>query len=289
MNVDLFSLMVKEQILDHDEVVLPGLGVFVAEVVPSSFSDKGYTVNPPYRRLSFRHKPDAIGDSLAQMYAKDNAINIDDASRILTDFLTEMQNVLRKRKAVSLPGLGRLRATKENNFFFVPDEDIDIWPDGFGLHPVSLKFHQETGEEVSEAIGALADIIQVSTSETSVAQEAPEVLEEPRIQEDVKITTQPEIQEEQKKQESETQEPKTQESEPMAVSEIQEESETQTDTGNKKTARKKVLRAVLFSVAGIAACIIFYVAIARLVPGIFDSILYTKDELEIIRQASILP
>ena len=38
--------MVKEVILDRDRVVLPGLGTFVAEMVPASFSDKGYTINP---------------------------------------------------------------------------------------------------------------------------------------------------------------------------------------------------------------------------------------------------
>ena len=54
MDIDLLSKMVKELILDNDKVSLPGLGAFVAEVVPATFSDKGYTVNPPYRRLSFR-------------------------------------------------------------------------------------------------------------------------------------------------------------------------------------------------------------------------------------------
>ena len=56
MDIDLFSEIVKGLILDNDEVTLPGLGTFVSEVVPSTFSDKGYTINPPYRRLSFRQR-----------------------------------------------------------------------------------------------------------------------------------------------------------------------------------------------------------------------------------------
>ena len=58
MDIDLLSKMVKELILDNDKVVLPGLGCFTAEIIPASFSDKGYTINPPYRRLSFRSMPD---------------------------------------------------------------------------------------------------------------------------------------------------------------------------------------------------------------------------------------
>lgn len=41
MDIDLFSDMVKGLILDNDEVTLPGLGTFVSEVMPSTFSDKG--------------------------------------------------------------------------------------------------------------------------------------------------------------------------------------------------------------------------------------------------------
>ena len=73
MDIDLLSKMVKELILDNDRVALPGLGSFVAEVVPSTFSDKGYTINPPYRRLYFRSKPDE-GRELAGFYASTNKV-----------------------------------------------------------------------------------------------------------------------------------------------------------------------------------------------------------------------
>ena len=53
MDVELLSGMIGELMLDYDSLNLPGLGTFVAEEIPASFSDKGYTVNPPYRRLSF--------------------------------------------------------------------------------------------------------------------------------------------------------------------------------------------------------------------------------------------
>ena len=69
MNIDLLSKMVKELILDKDEVFLPGIGSFVAEFVPSAFSDKGYTINPPYRRLYFRQKQDDTDSTLVDFYA----------------------------------------------------------------------------------------------------------------------------------------------------------------------------------------------------------------------------
>lgn len=159
MDIDLLSKMVKELILDNDEVSLPGVGSFVAELVPSSFSDKGYTINPPYKRLSFRKKADASDNVLIDFYAKSNNVDKETASKIVIDFLSEMQKVLEFRKSIVFPGLGKLRATKENIFFFVADEDLDIYPEGFGLEPISLKTHEETPAEVSATIAALQDIL----------------------------------------------------------------------------------------------------------------------------------
>lgn len=155
MDIDLLSKMVKELIMDNDKVSLPGLGAFVAEVVPATFSDKGYTVNPPYRRLSFRSnlEQDTL---LAELYARANGVAEDIAGRIVAEFVSELAEVLKVKKTVVFPGLGRLRATKENNVFFVADEDLDIYPEGFGLEPVSLKTHQETREEVGAVMESLA-------------------------------------------------------------------------------------------------------------------------------------
>ena len=159
MDIDLLSKMVKELILDKDEVSLPGVGTFVAEMVPSVFSDKGYTINPPYKRLSFRQKSTGDDSLLIDFYARCNNLDIETASRIIREFLHEMRHVLETRKSIVFPGLGKLRATRENYFFFVADEDLDIYPEGFGLEPISLKTHEETPAEVSATMAALRGIL----------------------------------------------------------------------------------------------------------------------------------
>ncbi|MBO4755391.1 MAG: hypothetical protein J5519_01360, partial [Bacteroidales bacterium] len=167
MDIDLLAKMVKEVIMDHDSVTLPGVGCFVTEVVPASFTDKGYTIHPPYRRLFFSPKQ---GDDtlLVSLYARSNNISEEDATRILVEFLSEMKEVLKVRKTIVFPGLGRLRATRENHFFFVADEDLDIYPAGFGLESLSLKTHEETKEEVAEAVSNLADMLEAPAPEPVV-------------------------------------------------------------------------------------------------------------------------
>lgn len=179
MDIDLLSKIVKELILDNDEVALPGIGSFIAEIVPSVFSDKGYTINPPYRRLSFRQKGSGDENMVIDFYARCNNIDTPTASRIIREFLEEMRHVLETKKSIVFPGLGKLRATKENYFFFVADEDLDIYPEGFGLEPISLKTHEETPAEVSATMAALRSILnpeeaETVTEETAKAEEAEE-------------------------------------------------------------------------------------------------------------------
>lgn len=170
MDIDLLSKIVKELILDNDEVALPRIGSFIAEIVPSVFSDKGYTINPPYRRLSFRQKGSGDENMVIDFYARCNNIDTPTASRIIREFLEEMRRVLETKKSIVFPGLGKLRATKENYFFFVADEDLDIYPEGFGLEPISLKTHEETPAEVSATMAALRSILNPEEAETVTAE-----------------------------------------------------------------------------------------------------------------------
>lgn len=172
MDIDLLSKIVKELILDNDEVALPGIGSFIAEIVPSVFSDKGYTINPPYRRLSFRQKGSGDENMVIDFYARCNNIDTPTASRIIREFLEEMRHVLETKKSIVFPGLGKLRATKENYFFFVADEDLDIYPEGFGLEPISLKTHEETPAEVSATMAALRSILNPEEAETETEETA---------------------------------------------------------------------------------------------------------------------
>ena len=172
MDVELLSRIIRELIIDHDEVALPQVGTFVAEMVPASFSDRGYTVNPPYRRLSFVQRPGS-DTLLVDFYAKANGMDLRMAESYLGDFLSELRKVLEERKAIVLPGLGRLRATRENALFFVPEEDLDIYPDGFGLKSVSLK-HIPSEQEAVEIPVSFVNAVAGTGRHASAAPESQE-------------------------------------------------------------------------------------------------------------------
>ena len=279
MDIDLLSKMVKELILDNDRVVLPGLGSFVAEVVPSTFSDKGYTINPPYRRLFFRSKPDE-GDELAAFYASTNNVDKAVAERIIKDFVAELKPVLHTKKTVVFPGLGRLRATKENAVFFVANEDLDIYPAGFGLEPISLKTHQETREEVSAAVVGLKSLLEEPVPEPApvpepVPQPEPvvELKPEPVVEPEPEPAPEPEIV---------PQPEPIVESQPEPVH-VQETPAASEPITTKKSSGRRTAIIALCSVA--ALFVIFLVALAiigRVSPEWIDTYLYTEEETRIL-------
>lgn len=187
MDIDLLSKMVKELILVNDRVTLPGVGAFVAEMVPASFTDRGYTINPPYRRLVFRQGVSQEKDHLlADMYASANNIDREMAEKLLREFLKGMVEELRKRKMLVFTGLGRLRATRENNFFFICDENLDIFPEGMGLEAVSLKSHSKPKELDFSEVDAV-----VNSPAESPVEPAAESPAEPSVEPSVESPAEP--------------------------------------------------------------------------------------------------
>lgn len=276
MDTPLLAKMVRELILENDAVTLPGIGTFVAELVGASFSDKGYTINPPYRRLSFTQREGA-DTLLADIYASSNDVPYESALQILTEFLGTLKTELMTKKSVQFPGLGRLRATRENNFFFIADEDLDIYPDGFGLEPISLKTHEETPEQVSAAVAGLASILdgKAEEAEEAVAEpvEGQEAEEKPAAavtREDIQAM----VAEQVKQMMAGEQIPGTS----RAVTEKAAKQRKPMSRGWKRTLRILLILAVLAALFFGA----FFLA-AHFAPDWLDTILYSAEELEILR------
>ena len=282
MDISLLSKMIGELLLDHEEVGLPGLGAFLAEMVPASFSDKGYTINPPYRRVTFIPSR-SEDDSLVTLYSQSNGIDYDQAKAIIQHFLEETKKDLLEKKMVVFPGLGRLRSTRQNNFFFITDEDLDIFPDGFGLPPVSLKNHVETKEEVQEKVEELVTLVEAPAEELpqEEAPAEPAPVEESPLLELVEPVA-----------------PEDTASETHAtlgtvrggtLSEANggvERSETVSEavSSRRRMPRwlKTTLIVILILVALAAVALATFVILAQAAPDFIDSILYTPEELRII-------
>ena len=255
------SKMIRELILENDRVGMPGLGTFSADIAPAAFSDKGYTINPPYRRLSF--STECLEDSLlADMYAKGNGLDYDSSKLYLTNFFMEMAEVLKRKKTINLPGLGRLRATKENEIFFIADENPDIFPDGIGLEPVSLKTRVQDYEEIH---------IEVKKPLARRGEETPEKDLTESGNEKKPLAKRGE---------------ETPESSGESGTTIETEPGTKPGTKPSEKKRRGKWVPALYALAAVIIALAAFVILARIAPDFIDSILYTPEELQIINFSS---
>lgn len=315
MDITLFSKIIRDLILDNDEVNLPGLGTFVSESMPSTFSDKGYTINPPYRRLVFRQRK-GDGRLLVEHCSKVLGESLERTEYELEGFISELRNTLESKKVAVFPGLGRLRATRENAFFFIADEDLEIYKYGFGLEPVSLKTHEETPEEVSAAVDELEKIIRTEPEEVSgsapdpsvspVAAEVPvpEPVAEIPVSEPVAEVPEPEPESASAAMVSAPVEPAAEDvpgPEPVAevpgpVGDVPPPSvgpaSSKAPTQRRRTSRNPWKTAWIILACTIATAVLLlaaFIILSRVAPGFVDSLLYSPEELQIINHLQDIP
>ena len=299
MDIELLSRMVAELIVKNDSVGLPGMGSFVAEIVPASFSDRGYSITPPYRKLSFRggYPTDSL---LVDYYAKSNGTDKEEARSTITDYVIQMKSVLKERKTIIFPGLGKLRATKDNTFF-VPDENLDISPDGITLQPISLKTHSVSFEELARAVSSISELIAAQpkpaeTTQLSDSQDTAEVdqpaAEQPASDPQPEVAMQPGPSEQPVQAEQPASDPQPEvgvqpgpseqpvPSDQPAQAEQPAATTIDPEPDNGKSKRWWIWPLVVLGLVIVALAV--FMILGRTAPDLIDPLLYTPEELRII-------
>jgi len=200
MDITLFSNILKELILENDRVSLPGMGSFIAEMAPSVFSDRALVIHPPFRRILFRSSESWNDGLLERRYADDRGVSIEIAKHEIAEFVKRLKVDLSTNKTYKIPGFGTMRATEQNDYFFVADKDLFNYVEGYGLAPINIKVLSKkgeveklTGKPVERFFkGIPKDLLGLSGSGTdieSIIDEAgseefdPEVITEPQMEE----------------------------------------------------------------------------------------------------------
>ena len=301
----MLSKMLLRLLQDHDSVSLPGLGAFVVKQEPAWFSDKGYTINPPAKRLSFVASEEDDG-LLVDYYAASNGIERAVAEDYIRRFACEMLEVLKRKKTLALEGLGRLRATRENAVFFVADPDLNLESESIPLRSVSLKsLVNEESVEISVPLRrpepAVETAPEPAVETETVAEETETVPEEtdavPEGKETVTAATDAVPEETDavaEEKEAVAEAPEVVEEEPAVKEEsaaVEEEPAAEVETvseeqGGQIKGRKKISKAwyiipiVLVCLALVSLAV--FLVLCDVAPDFVDSLLYTPEELKII-------
>ena len=276
MTTDLLSSLIEELILTSDQVCLPGLGCFKAQLVPASISDRGYTINPPYRKLSFSEElPEQEDNSLAQLYSQKYSVEYARACREVESVTDEIRAELCHSRSLCLKNLGRLRSTDSGKIFFVADIDLDIYPEGFGLQSVSMKNREFSFASMQQESPRQEDEFKQNGDE-------PRILVHPvSVEQTTPVTNKQSTTASNNEQST----PATNEQTTPAANEpsTPASNNEQTTPAANKQKRHKGLKVLLYTILVLLLLTVAAFFIAReYFPEILDKLLYSAEELELL-------
>ena len=250
MTIESFTSCLEEFIMEHDRLLVPGLGSFTAGLQAATISDNGFTINPTYRKLEFIYGEDlGIGENeqYDYLYSIKEKMDLEKVREELAEIISEIKREVEANSLVELPGLGKLRSLGDGHLFFVMDKDAQIYPEGFALSSVSLK-NRVSG--------------------------IPEVVAAPKPVEQPVAATEGHNEAET----SETAEP----SEP-AEEAVSKEQKVADGLAKKKKKMPVVVKVILW-LLGIALLLLAgFMALAYFCPDFIDTLLYSPDEIELLK------
>lgn len=250
MTIESFTSCLEEFIMEHDRLLVPGLGSFTAGLQAATISDNGFTINPPYRKLEFIYGEDlGIGENeqYDYLYSIKEKMDLEKVREELAEIISEIKREVEANSLVELPGLGKLRSLGDGHLFFVMDKDAQIYPEGFALSSVSLKNRVSGIPEVAAA---------------------PKPVEQP-----VAAT--------EGHNEAETSE--TAETTVTAEEAVSKEQKVADGLARKKKKMPVVVKVILW-LLGIALLLLAgFMALAYFCPDFIDTLLYSPDEIELLK------
>lgn len=250
MTIESFTSCLEEFIMEHDRLLVPGLGAFTAGLQAATISDNGFTINPPYRKLEFIYGEDlGIGENeqYDYLYSIKEKMDLEKVREELAEIISEIKREVEANSLVELPGLGKLRSLGDGHLFFVMDKDAQIYPEGFALSSVSLK----------NRVSGIPEVVV-----------APKPAEQPTAVAE-------------RHNEAETSE--TAETTVTAEEAVSKEQKVADGLARKKKKMPVGVKVILW-LLGIALLLLAgFMALAYFCPDFIDTLLYSPDEIELLK------
>lgn len=150
MTIDLFSNCLKELLRTNDEVVVPGLGTFSAQIVPADVDENG-APTAPYRKILYS-QAEKDDDGLFLRWLAKSLPEGSDAALELQEFLIDLCGDLDANREVSLGDLGQMHSSARKMYYFVSNTEVFEYPDVPGQESIATMLPEEFFDEDSKPI-----------------------------------------------------------------------------------------------------------------------------------------
>jgi nucleoid DNA-binding protein len=143
---------IREKLLHHDFIVLPGFGGFVLKARSAHFNVSGGVLVPPAKTVTFNVQLKQNDGVLVLWLQEKLKCNAQESLKHLAEFADYCATILKTKRRLNFEGMGFFYLDFEDNLCFEPQADINFLTSSFGLdavqaRPVAAEPKPTTGRE----------------------------------------------------------------------------------------------------------------------------------------------
>lgn len=132
------SPYISSLLLEHDCVIVPGLGGFVCNYRPSDIHPVRHTISPPSKAISFNRNLRQNDGLLIHHIATTTSATTEQATAMVSDWVSTASGFLKNNEQVVVARVGVLSTDVEGNIHFFPDEGVNYLKSSFGLRTITV-------------------------------------------------------------------------------------------------------------------------------------------------------
>ena len=144
------SRHIESLLLEHDCVIIPGLGGFITQYVPARHIEDEQMLLPPYRSVGFNQQLTLNDGLLVQSYMQAYDTNYPDTIKLIDDAVNQMKEELQEKGEYTLSGIGCISLGIGGQYKFTPCESGVLSPDFYGLDTFILPEKKNLENKIQE-------------------------------------------------------------------------------------------------------------------------------------------
>jgi cell division septation protein DedD len=128
--------IIKELLQLHNCVIYPNLGGFVAQYSPANFDEKKSVLSPPHKQILFNKNLVNNDGLLVNAFAEKNNISYENAIKILSEILLEINQNLKTQNLHEFQGIGILH--NNEGVLNFKQKSNNLLSSSYGLMPLNI-------------------------------------------------------------------------------------------------------------------------------------------------------
>ncbi|MFO7977885.1 MAG: SPOR domain-containing protein [Bacteroidales bacterium] len=130
------GIYISELLFDHENVILPGFGIFSTEYIPARFIPEEKKVESPSKVITFNEKISKGETPLIDHIARREAMDKEEVWKFVRNFVEQMEKSLNAGSKVELEKVGIFSKDPDGLLLFRPDTSINYLSDASGMSSV---------------------------------------------------------------------------------------------------------------------------------------------------------